>query len=60
MSVEEIEERLAFLAETVATASSQRDELIRELRGLRSSRQVAAICGRSHAYVCRVWRETNA
>lgn len=59
MTVEDVENRLQEISVTIHLASSERDELIRQLRGIKSSRSVAGICGRSHAYVCRIWRETN-
>jgi hypothetical protein len=57
MTPEEIEQRLLDLAAKLADAAVQRDFLIAALKGSRSSRDVARVCGRSHAYVCKIWRE---
>lgn len=57
MDMPDIETRLDEIANDVISLSLERDELIRELHGFRSSREVARLCGKSHAYVCRIWRE---
>lgn len=57
MDETQIFERMQELRNAMERMSRERDELIRELRGRKSSRQVAEFCGRSHAYVCKIWKE---
>jgi hypothetical protein len=59
MEIKDIETRLDEITNNVVSLSLERDQLIRRLHGERSSRKVAEVCGKSHAYVCRIWRQNR-
>jgi UDP-N-acetylmuramyl tripeptide synthase len=59
MNETEIFDRMRQISEAIDAMSRERDGLILQLKGHKSSRRVAEFCGRSHAYVCKIWKESS-